>query len=88
MQLIFNELSLNSNCNDIYKAERIFQLFIEAYHTAITNRMGFERGVITCVDLNTINIAPNYSASKWRNKAGIDRDLVRRFAGMCDKQYN
>lgn len=86
MKLFFNELSLNVDYNDAYNSKIIFEQFINTYHTAITNRNGFEREIVTCVNLNSINIARNYTVSKWRNDTDIDRDLIRRFVGMCDKQ--
>lgn len=86
MKLIFNELSLDSDYDDVYNSKMIFEQFINTYHTAIINRNGFEREIVTCVNLNTINIARNYTVSIWRNDTDIDRDLIRRFVGMCDKQ--
>lgn len=86
MKLIFNELSSNSDYDDLCNSKIIFEQFINTYHTAIINKNGFEREIITCVDLKTIDIGKNYNAQKWRNEINIDKDVMRRFLGMCDKQ--
>ncbi len=86
MKLIFNELSLNPEPADIYGARDAIELFILTYNEAIKERFGFEREITTCIDFNSIIIAKDYPISKWRNDTEVDRDLIRRYAGICDKQ--
>lgn len=86
MKLIFNELSLNSEPADIYSARDTIELFILTYNEAIKEKYGFERQITTCIDFNRINVAKDYPISKWRNDAEVDRDLIRRYVGICEKQ--
>lgn len=86
MKLVFNELSLGEEQIDMNRGRDVIEQFITAYSAAIGVEYGFEREVSTCVDFNSIYIAKDYPISKWRNEPDIDRDLKRRFIGMCDKQ--
>ncbi len=83
MQLIFNELSLN----DMLCVEdgiNYFHIFLNTYSKAV--KAGFDRTVLTYIDLNAIQIAKNYYTFQWRN-GKVDRDMLRRYQGLCDRQY-
>lgn len=85
MQMILNELSLNESETDINKAVQVFEQFIHTYSNAIKKENGFERSILTERDLKSLEIAAGYNVSKWRNNT-LDRDLLRRFIDMCDRQ--
>lgn len=84
MQLVFNELSLVDIPNEIENGKLFIEKFISAYNSAVKEKYGFSRSIQTCVDLNYIEIAKNYYAYQWRNST--DRDIARRFSGLCDRQ--
>jgi hypothetical protein len=87
MQLVFNELSLaSSSYFNSYECENIIEKFIKTYSSAIKKDIGFAREITTTIDLNSINISLNYNIAKWRNSTSTDKDLVRRYKGMCDRQ--
>jgi len=86
VKLIFNELSLNPELVDIYGARDAIKGFVLTYNEAIKEEHGFERGITTCIDLNRLVVANDYPISKWRNDSEVDRDLIRRYIGICDKQ--
>lgn len=85
MQLIFNELSLMDENKDIYQGIKALEQFIDTYSEAVKSKNGFNRSILTNTDLNTISLANNYNISKWRN-SNVDRDLLRRFINICDRQ--
>lgn len=86
MNLVFNELSIADNENNIYKGVSFFEKFLQTYSAAIGNGVGFDREIYTAVDFNNLKIANDYYTYMWRNDQKTDRDLVRRFKGMCDRQ--
>lgn len=86
MQLIFNELSLKDIPEEVKQGETVFEQFVLAYNQAIKKNYGFSREIITCIDLNNIEIAKNYYVAQWRNNPKTDMDLANRFRGICDRQ--
>ena len=85
MRLFFNELSVRTEELDVYSVRTVIEQFIITYNEAV-KKYGFERAITTCEDFNNIMLAKDYPISKWRNDAGVDRDLARRYRGICDKQ--
>lgn len=83
MQLVFNELSLNET---MAKRDgiRCFCSFLDTYSHAVKN--GFGRAVLTYIDFNAVPIADGYYSFQWRNSEA-DRDMVRRFQGLCERQH-
>lgn len=86
MKLIFNELSLNPELVDIYSARDSIERFILTYNEAIKEKHGFEREITSSIDFNSLVVANDYPISKWRNDPEVDRDLIRRYIGICEKQ--
>lgn len=88
MQLVFNELSLASSEVelDFYQGEEILEQFIRTYSEAVKDTYGFDRSIVTSIDFNTLELTQEYNVSKWRNSPHVDRDLLRRFVSMCDRQ--
>lgn len=84
MQLVFNELSLSDELGDKAEGERIIEQFINVYNESLKEKYGFPRSIISTINLNSIQIAKDYPVAQWRNNA--DRDIARRFSGLCDRQ--
>lgn len=82
MQLVFNELSLNDTI-EYEEGISCFYQFINTYSKAV--KEGFDRAVRTYIDFNVIPIADHYHSYQWRNRE-MDRDIVRRYQGLCDRQ--
>lgn len=82
MQLVFNELSLNDNLEQ-QEGINHFHKFINTYSKAVS--VGFSRALRTHMDFNAILLAENYYSFKWRNEEK-DRDIIRRYQGLCDRQ--
>ncbi len=85
MQMILNELSLCMEEVHQSKAVSILEQFISTYSRAIKGTNGFERTILTSVDLNSIELTKGYYISQWRNNTQ-DKDMLRRFVNMCDRQ--
>ena len=85
MQMILNELSLCIGEVHQSKAVQILEQFINTYSEAVKSANGFERTILTCVDLNSLELAKGFYVSQWRNNTQ-DRDMLRRFVNMCDRQ--
>ena len=62
MQMIFNELSLIENEMDENKVIRIFERFISTYSEAVKKKNGFHRGILTILDLKTLNLESKYNS--------------------------
>lgn len=60
-------------------AERIFEQFINTYSKAVKGTSGFERTILTSVDLNSLELTKGYYVSQWRNNTQ-DKDMLRRFS--------
>lgn len=85
MQMILNELSLNAEEEDQHRAVQILERFINTYSEAVKSDNGFERAILTGIDLNLLELAKGYTAAQWRNHVQ-DKDMLRRFVNMCDRQ--
>jgi len=85
MQMILNELSLCTQKIHQSEAVRILEQFINIYSEAVKSTNGFERTILTSVDLNSLELAKGFYVSQWRNNTR-DRDMLRRFVNMCDRQ--
>ncbi len=85
MQMILNELSLCTEKVDQSEAVQILEQFINTYSKAVKGANGFERTILTSVDLNSLELTKGYYVSQWRNNAK-DKDMIRRFGNMCDRQ--
>lgn len=85
MQMILNELSLCTGA--VHRSEAVHKLeqFINTYNEAVKSANGFERAILTSVDLNALELTKGFYVSQWRNSTQ-DRDMCRRFANMCDRQ--
>lgn len=84
MRLIFNELCLKDIPMQKEIGKSLIEQFIMTYSDAIISEYNFSRSILTCVDLNLIELAKDYFVYQWRNN--VDRDIARRFSGMCDRQ--
>lgn len=85
MQMILNELSLCTWQEGQSKAVQILEQFINTYSEAVKAGNGFERAILTSIDLNSLEISKGFYVSQWRNITQ-DRDMLRRFKNMCDRQ--
>lgn len=85
MQMVLNELSLCAPELDKNEADQIFEKFIDTYNEAVKAPNNFDRSLLTSVDLNSLELSKGYYVAQWRNQVR-DRDLCRRFMGMCDRQ--
>ena len=83
MNLVFNELSLNGN---IQNQMQQFEHFLKLYTKLVNSSIGFSRDILTCVDLNSIEISNNYYVAQWRNTHSVDRELRMLFKRICDRQ--
>lgn len=82
MRLVFNELSLNDGSGH-EEGISCFKDFLITYSKAMA--AGFDRAVLTYVDMNLIPLARDYYSIQWRNRE-TDRDIIRRYQGLCDRQ--
>ena len=85
MQMILNELSLCTGEVHQSVAVRVLEQFINTYSKAVKGDNGFERTILTSVDLNSLELTKGYFVSQWRNNTQ-DKDMLRRFVNMCDRQ--
>lgn len=85
MRMVLNELSLCTEKVHQSEAVRVLEQFINTYSKAVKGTNGFERSILTSVDLNSLKLAKGYYVSKWRNNTQ-DKDMLRRFVNMCDRQ--
>lgn len=85
MQMILNELSLCKEELHHREAVKILEQFIDTYSKAVKGSNGFERTILTSIDLNSLELAKGYYVSQWRNNTQ-DKDMLRRFVNMCDRQ--
>lgn len=75
MQMIFNELSLIENDMDENQAAQVFEQFISTYSEAVKKKNGFDRGILTGLDFNSLTLSRGFHVSKWRNHIK-DRDIL------------
>ena len=86
MNLVFNELSLEKVSLTKEIGKSMIEMFISVYHAAVTSKYRFSYDIITTVDINSCELSVGYYASQWRNEHDIDRDLIRRFKSICQRQ--
>ena len=86
MQLTFNELSLSKEVYRKQEVNGIVSEFLKTYSALQKEYPGFARTVCTSVDLNSIELTPGYYIAEWRNSKEVDRDDIRRFLGICQRQ--
>lgn len=86
MQLTFNELSLSKEVYRKQEVNCIVSEFLKTYSALQTAYPGFARTVCTPIDLNSIELVPGYYIAEWRNSKEVDRDDVRRFLSICQRQ--
>lgn len=86
MNLVFNELSLEKVSDNKDSGKSMLEMFILTYNAAVTSRYRFSHDIRTTVDINSFELSAGYYVSQWRNEQNIDRDLVRRFKSICQRQ--
>lgn len=84
MKLVLNEISVSKDPRDQYVVKNVFDTFLSTYSNLIKNYSYISRIMIISSDINALEISPGYLVAQWRNSKDIDRELRRRFLGLCE----
>ncbi|QEI40038.1 hypothetical protein BMF77_00595 [Dolichospermum sp. UHCC 0315A] len=71
IQLVFNELCLLNLEDDEYKARELMSNFIQTLREAL--EQGIQQQLLSYNSFHNINLASNYSISKWLNDRNVDQ---------------
>lgn len=83
LDLVLNELSLQTPAEDIPTARQRMSELIQTLREAITH--GASRALRTTSDLHDILIAPEYPVRRWRNDSGVEREQQSYFRTLTSK---
>lgn len=83
LELVLNELSLQSLAEDIPTARQRMAQFIPTIR-AVT-RFQTSKALRTSSDLNDILLAPEYPVRRWRNDPGVELEQRRFFRSLASK---
>ncbi len=83
LEMVFNELSIDSPASSVLEARQWMDRFIETV-TAAT-KAGVNRVLRTHIDLNHTLLAPEYPLARWRNDDNIDVEIRRYFRSITSK---
>ena len=72
LEMVLNELSLRTPAPDIITARQWMSQLIQTLRQATTT--GVKRVLRTSNEIHSVEIAPNYPISKWRNDPEVNRD--------------
>jgi putative addiction module killer protein len=82
LEMVFNELSLDSPAPNIAVAQQWMQEFIDLVRAAQKLEI---RSLRTHSGLNQAQLASNYSIAQWRNDPSVDRERQRFFKSLQTK---
>ena len=83
IELILNELSIESPAEDIETARYWMQSFLETVRFA--TKKTINRQIRTEIDINNTILADEYPLARWRNDDRVDRELRRWFLTLTTK---
>ena len=72
LEMVFNELSLETRADDIPTARQWMSELIQTMREAI--QMGIKRELRTSEDLNFCSLANQYTIAKWRNDENVEKE--------------
>jgi hypothetical protein len=73
IEMVFNELSAENLNNDKFQARDLMSELVMTLQTS--TKAGVSRIFRTRNDMNSIELAPEYSIAKWRNDPDVEREL-------------
>jgi hypothetical protein len=73
IEMVFNELSVESTNNDKFQARDLISELVMTLQAS--TKAGVSRIFRTRDDMNSIELAPEYSIAKWRNDPDVEREL-------------
>src|SRR2546428_512219 len=83
LEMVLNELSLQSPAEDIRIARRWMVDLIDTVRAA--SKQGVKKVIRTHGDLNYLLLAFDYPLSRWRNDNEVDREIRRFFTSLVTK---
>jgi len=85
LDLVFNELSINSPAENIQTARFWMLTLIQTIRTAVV--AGARRILRTYIDLNSILISSDYPIARWRNDPNVDLEARRYFRVLTTRCF-
>jgi hypothetical protein len=73
IEMVFNELSVENIHNDKFQARDLMSELVMTLQAS--TKAGVSRIFRTRDDMNSIELAPEYSIAKWRNDPDVEREL-------------
>jgi hypothetical protein len=73
IEMVFNELSAKNLSNDKFQARDLMSELVMTLQAS--TKAGVSRILRTKDDMNSIELAPEYSIAKWRNDPDVEREL-------------
>lgn len=83
LEMVFNELSIETPTADIQTARQLMSHLIGTLTQA--TKSGVQRVLRTHNDINSIELAPNYPISRWRNDNEVSREERSFFRTLTSK---
>lgn len=83
LEMVLNELSLKTPVGDRYKARQLMSELIGTLRQATAS--GVKRVLRTSDEIHSLELAPNYRISQWRNDPEVDREESRFFKTLVTK---
>ena len=83
LDMVFNELSIESPATDIFKARQWMGGFIDTVRAA--SLAGVNRTLRTHVDMHYALLAPEYPIARWRNDHEVDIEARRYFRSLTSQ---
>ncbi|MGD1912450.1 MAG: hypothetical protein ACFB2X_16845 [Rivularia sp. (in: cyanobacteria)] len=83
LEMVLNELSLKTPASDIYTARQLMSGLIGTLRQATAS--GVKRVLRTSDEIHSLELAPNYRISQWRNDPEVDREESRFFRTLVAK---
>jgi hypothetical protein len=83
LEMVLNDLSLLPLAEDKWAARQRMEKLVGTLQAA--TKSGAERVLRVDVDVNYIELAPDYSIAHWRNDPRVDREARRYFLRLSTK---
>ena len=83
LEMVLNELSLKTPVGNRYEARQLMSQLIGTLRQATAN--GVNRVLRTSDEIHSLELAPNYCISQWRNDPEVDREESRFFKTLVTK---
>jgi hypothetical protein len=83
IEMVFNELSAVNPANDKFQSRDLMSKLVLTLQAA--TKMGVSRILRTKEDINLLELAPEYSVSKWRNDPEVDLETKRFIKSLINK---